>query len=88
MNTKPVYKSKIVWLNILALIVGIAPIIAENLKLIEPGWALMIDSILSLIVGIANVVLRVYFTDTPIDTPKSRAKIADAQLDELQDAQE
>ena len=74
---KPVYKSKIVWLNILALVVGIAPIIAENFKLLQPGYALMIDSILSLVVGIANVVLRVYFTDEAIDTPKARAKAAD-----------
>jgi hypothetical protein len=80
---KPVYKSKVVWLNVLALIVGIAPIIAEQLKFIEPGWALMVDSILSLIVGIANVVLRVWFTDTPIDTPKAEAKLLNQRMDSL-----
>ena len=78
---KPVYKSKTVWLNVLALVIGIAPIIAENFKLIEPGWALAIDSILSLVVGIANVVLRVWVTDTPIATPKAEAKLAE-QLDQ------
>jgi hypothetical protein len=80
---KQYYKSKVVWLNILALIIGIAPIIAENLKLIEPGWALMIDSILSLVVGVANVVLRVWFTDVPIDTPGARSKLASRRMDNL-----
>ena len=81
---KPIYQSKIVWLNILALIVGIAPIIAEQLKVIEPGYALAIDSIISLIVGIANVILRVYFTDTPLDTPKARARLVESRMDDLQ----
>lgn len=77
---KPLYKSKTVWLNIIALIIGIAPIVASSVKVLTPEQATAIDTILAAVVGVSNVVLRVFFTDVPIDTPLSRAR----RLDEME----
>ena len=71
---KSVYKSKMVWFNVVMLIVLAVPVILTAVKQIEPAWAVLADAIASLITGIGNIILRVYFTDTPIDTPKARAK--------------
>jgi hypothetical protein len=85
---KPWYQSKTLWLNLIAVVVGVAPIIAANAKVIAPEQAAAIDSIVGTLVGVGNVVLRVWFTDTPIATPKAEAKLAarleDERMDSLQ----
>lgn len=74
---KPIYKSKMVWFNVIMLILGAAPIIAAQIKVIKPDWIPVVDGVVMMVTGIGNVILRVYFTDTPIDTPKSRARLND-----------
>lgn len=66
------YESKVVIFNIVAMVIMAAPIIATSAKALEPNAATLIDSIVALVVGIGNVVLRVWFTDTPIDVQKMR----------------
>ena len=73
---KKVYNSKVVWFNIIMLVVLAAPQIASAYKAVSPAQAVLIDTVAGLVTGIGNVVLRVWFTDMPIDTPKARAKIA------------
>lgn len=62
-------KSKTIWFNVLMIVLGAAPIIAESAKVLTPGSAAVIDSVLGLVAGIGNVVLRVVFTETAIATP-------------------
>jgi len=71
---KPIYKSKMVWFNVIMLIVLSIPVILAAVKSIEPGWAVLADAVGSLIVGIGNIILRIYFTDEPLNTPKARKK--------------
>jgi len=52
------YLSRTVWFNVITTIIGIASL----------GNMLPIDSkILVAIIGIGNVILRVWFTDSPIE---------------------
>lgn len=77
METKPLLKSKVLWFNIFMTVLLSAPVIATAYKAMEPNQAVFVDSILGLITGLGNVVLRVWFTEMPIDTPQGRAKVRD-----------
>ena len=66
MIEKDWYRSKIVLFNVLMLVLGVAPVIAESTKVIAPGYAAVIDAVLALVTGVGNVVLRVWYTDTAI----------------------
>ena len=63
---KPWYESKLTWMNIILTLIGILTLVAEYLTnspiLTAPG-------IIMVVVGALGVVLRVWFTDTPIKTP-------------------
>ena len=73
MTSKPWQLSKTVWFNIVTMLLAIIPIIGAFVKLIEPQTAVIIDGGLTMLGGIGNVVLRVWFTDQPITTAKSMA---------------
>jgi len=72
---KPWYDSKTLWFNVVMTIVLAAPVIAAATEALSPERAVLIDAIAGLVTGLGNIFLRVWFTDTPIDTPKARAKI-------------
>jgi hypothetical protein len=63
---KTLLESKTVWFNVIMLILGSLPIIATFVKAIKPEVAGLIDSVLALITGIGNLILRIYFTEVPI----------------------
>lgn len=60
---KPWYQSKLVWQNVFITLVGAAMLIADY-------WtqtpALTVPGICTLLAGVFGVILRVWFTDTPI----------------------
>ena len=61
-NSKPWYKSKTVWVNVIVMIVGVLTILQTSQTLVPSTWL----PYFALVVGILNVVLRVWFTDTAI----------------------
>lgn len=69
-------KSKTLWFNIITLILLTIPIILTAIKTIEPGWGLIADAVGTLILGIGNMVIRVFWTDKPLDTVRNRARVA------------
>jgi hypothetical protein len=71
--------SKTLYFNVISIIVLTIPVILTALKTIEPGWALLADSIGGMIVGIGNIVIRTLWTTQPLDTAANRAKFADPQ---------
>ena len=73
--------SKTLWFNIISIIVLTIPVILTALKTIEPGWALLADSIGGMIVGICNIVIRTLWTDKPLDTVRNRQKALDQSGD-------
>ena len=86
---KPFYQSKTVIFNFLMTIIMAVPIIASAYGKLQPEAAVLADSIAGLIVGLGNIVLRVWFTDTPIDNAKMRATWAiDERLDAIVPAPE
>lgn len=68
MQTKAFYESKTVIFNIVMTIILAVPIIAAAYKALSPEEAVLIDSVAGLITGLGNIVLRVWFTDTGIES--------------------
>jgi hypothetical protein len=64
------YTSKVFWVGIIATLLGVLQLFSEWY---EKG-DFSVPGIIGLIIGILVIVLRVWFTDTAIDTPKARAK--------------
>lgn len=62
------YESKTVWFNIIAAILGVLPVIGAYIKVISPDAATITDATIVFLAGIGNVILRIYFTDTPIQS--------------------
>lgn len=58
MNSKHWYQSKLTWLGILTTVIAIAEYLSQSV----PAWS----SVLTGVVGVGNIVLRVYFTNTVI----------------------
>lgn len=66
MLEKPIYLSKTVWLNVITTLIAVLTLMTEG-NLVPPEyvpWILMV-------VGILNVILRVWFTEEPIKRNKS-----------------
>jgi hypothetical protein len=65
---KAFYESKLFWVGAITTLLGVLQLFSE--------WYAKADfsvpGIISLVIGILVIVLRVWFTDTPIDTPKMR----------------
>lgn len=60
-GTKPFYVSKIVWVNVLTTVVAVLTLLQDN-PLVPPEAQPYVLAA----VGIVNVVLRIWFTDTEI----------------------
>jgi hypothetical protein len=60
--SKPWWHSKTVWLNVVLTLIGLATFLAVPKN--DP--TLSVASIAAAVAGALNVVLRVWFTDTPI----------------------
>jgi len=63
------YESKVVWAMVVQSIIGI-------LLLVQEWYAkgdFSVPGIIALAIGVLVIVLRIWFTDSPIDTPKMRA---------------
>jgi membrane-bound ClpP family serine protease len=63
---KPWYTSKSVWLNIILSMIGILTLVAEYMT---NNPALTAPGLIMLVVGALGVILRIWFTDVPIETP-------------------
>ncbi len=73
------YQSKIVWASVVMFLIS-------ALQLFQGWYAagdFSVPSIIGLVVSILIIVVRVWFTDTAIDTPKARAKQIDERMDYL-----
>jgi len=56
------FESKTVWLNILTALAGIVQLVIEFLN----GGDLSVNGIFMLLVGIANIIIRIFFTKEPV----------------------
>lgn len=63
MDTKKFYESKLFWLGIVQTLLGALAVISEFLQSGKPFDPLAVVLIVS---GVLTVILRVWFTDTPI----------------------
>lgn len=75
MVTKAWYQSKIVWLGIVTTILGIVPILVElarsyNVDVVAVGTA---------IIGILTVIVRIWLTDTGINSTAAKEVKAEAE---------
>jgi antibiotic biosynthesis monooxygenase (ABM) superfamily enzyme len=77
MSTIPWYKSKLVWLGVIMTVLGILPLISSLLS----QTTVAPSDFVGLLGGILTVILRIWFTDTAVDTPKAQAKIASEAQD-------
>lgn len=57
------FESKTVWLNILTALAGIIQLVTEFLN----GADLSVEAIFMLFVGIANIIIRIFFTKVPVE---------------------
>ena len=75
MQTKAWYQSKIVWLGILTTILGVVPILVELAK------AYNIDAVAvgTAIIGILTVIVRIWLTDTGINSTAAKEVKAEAK---------
>jgi len=73
----PWYQSKLVWQNVFITAMGIAMLVADY-------WTktpvLTVPGIATLLAGVFGIIVRVWFTNSIIDTPKAQAKIDAATL--------
>jgi hypothetical protein len=60
--------SKTVWFNVIMTLILATPPILAAFKAMSPEQAVFADSVGTLIIGLGNVVLRVWFTEVPIAT--------------------
>lgn len=63
-NPKPWYASKLTWLGIITSAIGILQVVGEWIS----ANSFQPEDFTILVVGILTVILRVWFTDTPIET--------------------
>ena len=63
MDPKPWYQSKVVWLGVATTLLGVIPVIQEMIAK-SPVNA---DSVLTALAGAIVVILRVWFTNAPIE---------------------
>lgn len=73
------YTSKLVWLGVVQSLISI-------LMLAQEWYArgdFSVPAIIGLVIGALMVVLRVWFTDMPIETPKAIDKLSNQRMDEM-----
>lgn len=63
------YESKVVWAMVVQSVISILLLVQEWYSTGDYS----IPGIIGLVIGVLVIVLRVWFTDQPIDTPKMRA---------------
>ena len=66
MNPKPFYQSKTVWFNVIMSVILIAELIHTVLPDLQDEW----KAATLLVMGVGNIVLRVWFTDSPVTLKK------------------
>lgn len=64
-NVKPFLLSKIVWLNLVATAIAVLQLLPA---LIEAG-ELSAAALIGLLVAVANIILRIWFTSQPVTKP-------------------
>jgi membrane-bound ClpP family serine protease len=74
---KPVYKSKINWAMVLLAVIGILQIVQEWYA--HQDYS--VSGIITLAIAVLVFVLRTFYTDQPIDTPKAQARLRDELMD-------
>jgi hypothetical protein len=70
---KAFYESKLFWVGTITTLISVLGIVQEWYA--KGDWS--VPSCIGLAIGILVIVLRVWFTDQPVDTAKSRAKMQD-----------
>jgi type III secretory pathway component EscS len=66
---KPFYASKTLWLAFFTFLSAIIPAVAAFVKVIDPNTAVIVDSVVLLVASIVGAIIRIFFTDTVIETP-------------------
>ena len=67
MQLKPWYLSKTIWMNFVLSLIGILTEVANYLS--TPSLIVTASGVIMVVVGGLGIVLRYFFTDTPIATP-------------------
>ena len=67
----PWYKSKLVWQNVFITLIGVCLLVADYFA---GTPVLTAAGISTLLAGVFGIVVRVWFTDTQVDTPKAQAQ--------------
>ncbi len=62
--------SKTLIFNVIMLVLGILPLLAEVLKVTLPASAAVIDMWVAFVIGVGNLVIRIFFTEGPITFKK------------------
>jgi len=68
MEVKNFWESKTFWLNVIIALIMVADLLVQQ-PFIPPAYL----PIIATIVGVLNIILRVYFTDTGIASNKAKA---------------
>ena len=71
---KKIKQSKVVWLNMAIFIIALFDVAFFKTLGISDDKTAIIVSLLTKVTAIANIILRVYFTDTPIGNPFNNNK--------------
>jgi len=65
-NTKPWYKSKIVWAGVVVTLLGIFPLVNIFVRAVAPQVVSLTEAIIALVAGILTVIWRIWFTDSQV----------------------
>lgn len=64
--SKKWYQSKILWASVVVMLTGIIPLAFEFLKVVMPGYLVILSAAVTLVSGLLTLVWRVFFTDQVI----------------------
>ena len=67
METKKFWESKIFWIGAIVTLLGIIPLVNQFLGVVAPETIVVADATGVLIAGVATVIMRIWFTDQPIE---------------------
>jgi hypothetical protein len=63
---KPWYKSKILWMALLTIALGVIPLLLDLFKVIMPQAVELWTAVLTFVSGALTLIFRVFFTNQPV----------------------
>ncbi len=70
---KTFFESKTNWMGMIVVLMGALALVMDYMQN-NSTWT--VPGIMAIVIGVLQIVLRTFFTDTAIDTPKARAKLS------------